>query len=137
MTMHSRLRCTFRLLLSAALLSFSIHPLPAAQSGSDFLPVAEGARKAREDGNREEALRLYQQAVGIRSEWTEGWWYLGTLLYDADRFVEAVPALKKVTELAPGLGTAWSFLGLSEYETKDYSAAFGDLEKGLALGNTD
>jgi tetratricopeptide (TPR) repeat protein len=45
--------------------------------------------------------------------------------------------MKKVTDLSPQLGAAWSFLGLSEYELKNYSAAQTHLEKGIAVGNAD
>src|SRR6266404_1746306 len=129
-----RMTATF---LGGILFCFSVPFVLPAQNQSAFSTLTEAASKARENGNREGAISLYQQAVQIRSEWTEGWWYLGTLLYDADRFAEAVPALRKVTELAPELGAAWSFLGLSEFETKDYFEALGSLEKGIGLVNTD
>jgi tetratricopeptide (TPR) repeat protein len=129
-----RMTATF---LGGILFCFSVPFVLPAQNQSNFSTLSEAASKARENGNRDGAISLYQQAVQIRSEWTEGWWYLGTLLYDADRFAEAVPALRKVTELAPELGAAWSFLGLSEFETKDYFEALGSLEKGIGLINTD
>ena len=134
--MHAMLRSLLPSLF-AAVLGFSFPVLCAAQTASDFSSVAAGAAAAREGGNREEAIVLYQQAVAMRADWTEGWWYLGTLCYDTDRYADAIAALKKVTELAPDLGSAWSFLGLSEFESKSYVAAQSDLEKGLALGSGD
>lgn len=123
--------------LGGILFCLSVPFVLSAQNQPNFSTLTEAASKARENGNREGAISLYRQAVQIRSEWTEGWWYLGTLLYDADRFREAVPALRKVTELAPELGAAWSFLGLSEFETEDYFEALSSLEKGIGLGNTE
>jgi tetratricopeptide (TPR) repeat protein len=136
-TMRAKLLRMTATFLGGIVFCFSIPFVLPAQDRSDFSTLAEAARKAREDGNLEGAISLYRQAVHVRSEWAEGWWYLGTLLYDVDRFAEAVPALRKVTELAPELGAAWSFLGLSEFETKDYFEALGSLEKGVGLANTE
>lgn len=136
-TMRAKLQSMTATFLGGIVFCFSIPFVLPAQNRSDFSTLAEAARKAREDGNLEGAISLYRQAVHVRSEWAEGWWYLGTLLYDVDRFAEAVPALRKVTELAPELGAAWSFLGLSEFETKDYFEALGSLEKGVGLANTE
>src|SRR5215469_1073073 len=103
-------------------------------TSSDFESLARQATSAREQGNAEEAIRFYQQALKIHPEWEEGWWYVGTLLYDRNRFAEALPAFAKVTELDPKLGPAWSFLGLSAFESRDYSAALTALDKGHELG---
>jgi tetratricopeptide (TPR) repeat protein len=127
-------RCLFSLAWITVLFTFQAS---AEQDSSDFRLVASAASAARESGNRDEAIRRYQQAVGINPNWAEGWWYLGTLSYDADRFAEAASALTKVTELSPNSGTAWSFLGLSEFETKNYSAAQSHLARGMAFGTSD
>ena len=103
-------------------------------ASSDFESLARQATSAREQGNAGEAIRYYQQALQIHPEWEEGWWYVGTLLYDRNQFTEALPAFTKVTELDPKLGPAWSFLGLCAFETKDYPAALAALDKGHELG---
>src|SRR5262252_1382002 len=87
----------------------------------NFETLAHQATSAREQGQPEQAIHYYQQGLHIRSDWEEGWWYLGTLLYDGNRFADARDAFSKVVELDPKLGPAWSFLGLCEFETKDYS----------------
>jgi tetratricopeptide (TPR) repeat protein len=97
---------------------------------ADFESLGRSARAARESGKAGEAIRDYQQALAIRPDWAEGWWYLGTLLYDADRYQDAVPAFQRLVVLAPTFGSAWSFLGLCEYELKDYAKALTHLEKG-------
>jgi tetratricopeptide (TPR) repeat protein len=112
-------------------------PLSAKQDADDFSSIASAASAARENGRREEAIRLYQKAVARNGNWTEGWWYLGTLSYDADKFTDAARAFKKVADLSPGLGAAWSFLGLCEFEANNYAAAQSELERGIALGNPD
>ena len=101
---------------------------------SDFETLARQATAAREQGNAGEAIRLYQQALQIQPGWEEGWWYVGSLLYDQNHFAEALPAFAKVTQLDPSLGPAWSFLGLCAFETKNYAQALTSLDKGHELG---
>jgi tetratricopeptide (TPR) repeat protein len=69
----------------------------------------------------------------LKPDWAEGWWYLGTLQYDADEFAGALPAFQSLATLMPQNAAAWNFLGLSEFETGAFDAAKIDLERGLAL----
>lgn len=110
---------------------------PGETASRSFETLAKYATKAREAGKTEEAIRDYQNALRLQPDWVEGWWYLGTLLYDGDRFAQAIPALQKLLKLAPETGPAWNFLGLCEYETKDYGNALEHLTRGLSLGNED
>ncbi|HEX3819817.1 MAG TPA: tetratricopeptide repeat protein, partial [Candidatus Sulfotelmatobacter sp.] len=103
----------------------------------NFDSLAKSAGAAREASKIEDALRDYQRAVGIRPDWEEGWWYLGTLQYDADRFAEAIPALEKVVQLDPTNRSAWNFLGLCEFETRDYEKSMRHLQKGQEPGTGD
>ena len=130
------------LLGRSALLALSLMSPLAAQASSlqaneSFDSVAKAAAAAREAGNTAEAIRDYRRAVEIRADWEEGWWYLGTLQYDADRFADAIPALTKVVQLDPAFGPAWNFLGLCEFETRDYEHSLADLQKGRELGAGD
>src|SRR6202035_1011145 len=104
---------------------------------TNFEVVAKSATAAREAGRADEAIRRYGRALETNSGWEEGWWYLGTLLYDADRYSEAIPAFQKLVGLVPNAGPAWNFLGLCEFETKDYANSLAHLEKGLTLGDAD
>jgi len=115
--------------------SESVRPLQ--ESAPSFESLAKSATAARDAGKTEDAIRDYQRAVGIRADWEEGWWYLGTLQYDADHFADAIPALAKVVQLDPALGPAWNFLGLCEFETHDYANSLQHLQKGLELGTGD
>jgi tetratricopeptide (TPR) repeat protein len=103
----------------------------------DFSAVAKAATTAREAGDARAAIENYQSALAIRPDWQEGWYYLGTLQYDADNYAEAIPAFQKLVQLAPAVGPAWNFLGLCEFETKDYANARLHLEKGEKLGAGD
>ena len=124
----------FVLILAIAFPQVLFSQVNALGAPSDFENLANQATLAREQGKAEEAIRYYQQALQIRPEWEEGWWYVGTLLYDRNQFAEALPAFTKVTELDPRLGPAWSFLGLCAFETRDYPAALAALDKGHELG---
>ena len=108
----------------------------APQSASDFEAAAKSATSAREAG-RAEAIQDYVRALELNPRWEEGWWYLGTMFYDTDRYSEAIPAFQKLVELVPTAGPAWEFLGLCEFETKDYANALEHLKKGRALGDAD
>jgi len=105
-----------------------------AQSGFDSL--ARSATAAREAGNIPQALRDYQAAVTVHPDWQEGWWYLGTLQYDVDRYAEAIPAFRKLLVLDPQNSAAWAFLGLSEFQTRDYHSALTHLLKSQPLDNS-
>jgi tetratricopeptide (TPR) repeat protein len=104
---------------------------------ADFEAVAKSATTARDAGHTDEAIREYRRAVELNPRWEEGWWYLGTLLYDEDHYSEAIPAFQKLVELVSSAGPAWNFLGLCEFETKDYGNSLKHLKKGLALGDAD
>ena len=76
------------------------HPIQT-QSNNDFDSLSRSATVAREAGRPADAIPLYQRAIQLRPDWVEGWWYLGTLLYDTDQFRDAIPAFQKVAALAP------------------------------------
>ena len=105
-----------------------------ASSPAGFDALAAKAQADRETGNVEGAIRNYRAAVEVRPAWDEGWWYLGTLLYDSDHFDQAIPALLHVVDLQPKAGPAWAFLGLSEFETGAYSDAFSALRTARDIG---
>jgi len=107
---------------------------PQTQDPTDFDSLSKSAAAARESGRGAEAIPLYRRALELRPEWPEGWWYLGTLLYDADQFREAIPAFQKVVELAPDAPGVLNFLGLCEFETADYAHALQHLEAGRDSG---
>ena len=110
--------------------------LPSEQSASaSFESLAKSAAVARQAGRTEQAIGDYQHALAIRPDWAEGWWYLGTLLYDADRYQDAVPVFQRLVLLTPKFGPAWNFLGLCEYERKDYASALTHLENGQKFGS--
>jgi tetratricopeptide (TPR) repeat protein len=118
-----------------ALLLFAETPKsPAAAASQQFAQVSKQAAEAREQERLEEAVRLYREGVRLRPEWKEGWWYLGVMFYDQDRYGESGAALRRFTVLDPKVSAAWGFLGLCEFETKAYAEALVHLKHALALG---
>ncbi len=109
-------------------------PPPATQQASAAPEIAAQADAAREAGNLDEAIALYQKGVTQRPRWDEGWWYLATLLYERDRYPEAVPAFKRVAALRPKAGAPLALLGLCEYRLSQYDEAFIHLQQSKQLG---
>jgi len=104
----------------------------AASTPQQFDQIAHDATRALVEERTNDAIRLYQAGVKLRPDWTEGWWSLGSLLYDQDRFSEAAPAFRRFVRLTPKPAPAYAFLGLCEYETREYDHA---LQHFRAWGN--
>jgi tetratricopeptide (TPR) repeat protein len=96
--------------------------------------LEEKAGAAREQGDTQASLKLYERALARSPSWQEGWWYYGSLLYDADRYADSAAAFRKLVKLNEKLGNAWAMLGLSEFETHQYDKAFSDLQSAEHLG---
>ena len=85
--------------------------------------IAKKAAQAQESNQLNQAIELYRQGVRLKAGWSEGWWALGTILYDQDRFPEAKAAFRHFVSVSPKPGPGYAFLGLCEYESKDYDQA--------------
>ena len=105
----------FHVLLISLSLARPTDPAPAR-----FEAIAHQAEVARSENRVQDAIRLYRQGTLLRTSWTEGWWYLGTLLYDQDRFPEANSAFQHLLASTAHGGPAHAFLGLCQYETGNY-----------------
>ena len=101
---------------------------------STFEELARQATAAREEGKSEEAIRFYESALQLHPDWTDGSWYLGNLYADEGRYGEAIPAFQKVTTADPNLGAAWAYLGLCEFETKDFKSSLLHLQNAKKFG---
>ena len=102
-----------------------------------FEQISRAAATAREQERTDEAITLYRRAVRVRPSWSEGWWYLGTLLYDRDSYPDARDALRRLVSLDPKSGPGFALLGLSEYQTREYQQALADLNTARSLGTGD
>jgi len=116
--------------------------LSAAQSDrvhekTAFENLAQQAATARDAGDLPGSIKLYRAAIRLKPDWQEGWWYVGSLLYDTNRYPEGVIALRRLTSLNSNLGAAWALLGLTEFETHDFSQSLLHLERAQRLGVGD
>jgi tetratricopeptide (TPR) repeat protein len=106
----------------------------SADGNAQFDQLSAQAESTRGAGRVEEAIAIYQRALQLRPDWEEGWWYAGTLNYDADHYAEAIPALQQLIGLNPKSGPGLAFLGLCEFETKDYANALQHLQRARSEG---
>jgi len=113
--------------------AFAVLCMPViAQTSLDR--IQKQAEAARSEHKIDEAIALYKKGVVLKPSWDEGWWSLGTLNYELDRFEEARDAFRHLTAIKPGVAVPWAMLGLCEYETRQYDQALGNLRHGIGLG---
>jgi tetratricopeptide (TPR) repeat protein len=103
-------------------------------AGDTFDRVAKEAAQARQQNRIQDAVGLYRQAVKLHPSWAEGWWFLGELLYDQDKYPEARDALRRMVSLDRKAGPGFALLGLCEYETKEYARALDHINQARRLG---
>jgi len=107
--------------------------LVSACGAATFEELSRQAAAARDADQVPQAIDLYRQALQLKPDWSEGWFYLGTLDYDSDRYADAQPAFAEFVKLADK-PAGWAFLGLCEFETGGYTPAREHLQKALAGG---
>jgi tetratricopeptide (TPR) repeat protein len=105
-----------------------------AKTQANFEQMKAQADEAREAGRFDDAIELYRKAIAAKPNWVDGWWFLATLLYDRDRYAEAIPAFKRVTELQPRAGAPFVMLGLCEFKVGNYDNALGRIRQGRQKG---
>jgi len=106
----------------------------SAQADSAFNETVKKADEAREAGKFMDAVPIYLQAIKLRPKWPEGWWYVGTILYDADKYEDARDAFRNLVGLEPRRGQAWGMLGLCQFQTHEYEPAAVSLTRARELG---
>jgi tetratricopeptide (TPR) repeat protein len=93
---------------------FSVYAFQSGQNAPSR-PVddlAGRAAAARDSGQVEEALALYRRALLARPDFDEGRWYIGTLLYELDRYSEAKETFSEVLRREPTHAGALGMRGL-------------------------
>lgn len=86
------------------------------QRNDRYRTLQEQAEKAVKENRLDEATRLYSKALAVRPQWADGWWKLGTLEYDQDRYSKATEAFRRLIRLQSSNGTAHAMLGLCEFQ---------------------
>ena len=108
---------------------------PATQEAApQFDDLAARAAAARDQQNLALAIQLYTQAVQVKPDWQEGWWYLGVLQYSSNQFPGAIDAFNHLLQLVPTAVPAMALRGLCEFETGAYDDSLRDLEQAVAHG---
>lgn len=98
-----------------------------------FEELAAQAAAAREANKPTQAIDLYQQALKLKPEWKEGWWFLGTLSYDADRYKAGARAFAEFVKFEDQAAAGWAFLGLCEFENGDYPHSLEHTRRALQI----
>lgn len=109
----------------------------STQAPSGFAAVSQAADKARDQGQSDDAIRLYKQALKIQPAWKDGLWSLSSLLYEKNQYAGARDSLRRLLGVDPDLGIAWAMLGMSEFELRDYSRSLDHLQRAMAQGMGD
>ena len=116
-------------MISVRILFVVLLPL-VLYSQDSFDTIAAKAAAARDANDLPRAMDLYQQALKIKPDWSEGWWFLGSLAYDADQYAIGQTALTQFVKLE-NKPAGWSLLGLCEFETGDYAASLTHIQHAL------
>lgn len=110
----------------------------SAQPGAaDLESLKQRADAARAAGRIDQAIDLYGQALRLQPAWAEGHWYLGTIYYDSDRYVECRDSFARVIADQPENGAALAFKGLCEFHLQAYPDALDDLTRAQRFGVGD
>ncbi len=114
-------------------LSSAQNTKPLAPMSPAVQRIQKQAEAARQADRIDDAIALYKKGVSLQPSWEDGWWELGVIFYEQDRFSEARDAFHRLTTLQPNVGAPWSMLGLAEFETKQYEPALSHLAKANTL----
>ena len=108
-----------------------------AQTSQSFQRLVAAADRAREQNRDDEAIQHYRRSLVLQPESGESLWYLGILLYAKNDFGPARDTLRVFVALRPDSGAAWAFLGLSEFQLREYTRALDHLQHAMATGMGD
>jgi predicted Zn-dependent protease len=128
--------CVAALLLGCAV-SVSGQAVPARAPAQAFDRISRAAQQARDENRDDEAIRLFEQGLNLKPDWNEGLWYLGTLLYEKEQFSRTRDLLRQFVAQNPKYGPGWAVLGMSEFQTREYSRSLEHLQRSLSLGLGD
>jgi tetratricopeptide (TPR) repeat protein len=107
---------------------------PSGAAGQEFPDLARQAQQALDSDCVPDAIDLYRRATALRPDWAEGWWHLGTLLFDNGSLVEARDAFQRFVASEPMAGPGFGMLGVCEFRLTHYEEAAAALEHARQLG---
>ncbi len=109
----------------------------SAASRHSLDQLLQAAETARDENRADQAIRLFQRVLSEQPESEQALWYLGTLLYEKERYAEAREVLRQFVTIRPDAGPAWALLGLGEFQLREYPRALDHLQRAMALGMGD
>jgi tetratricopeptide (TPR) repeat protein len=116
------------------LIPFFSGALAAGQTTpQSFEQLSRTAQQAYEAGHDDQATELYSDAVKLRPDWAEGWWALGMIDYEHDRYPQCRDSLTRMVALDASAAPGWALLGLCEFRTKQFDLSFQHLKKAHML----
>jgi tetratricopeptide (TPR) repeat protein len=101
----------------------AVQPEAGQTPAPTFQSLSRQADAARDSRQLDKAIKLYQQALKLKPDWDEGWWNLGSIHYDLDRYNECAPAFRRLAALKPDSAPAWTMAGLCEYKLRRLDGA--------------
>ena len=116
-----------------AALLMSVFLASAQTPGEAFESLSRQAEAARDGQHLDAAVELYRRALKLKPAWDEGWWNLGSIAYDQDKYSECATAFQRLTALKADGAPGWTMLGLCEYGAHHYDTALKALLKVQAL----
>ena len=110
--------------------------LPESHTGSasEFAQLSAKAAAARDAGQLDQATSVYRKALTLQPNWTEGWWSLGTILYDQNSYPAAARAFRHLVSYDPNNGTAHLMLALCQYQLGLDDSAIENIQSARKLG---
>ncbi len=121
----------FILLLAFATRSFSQQPTDQVQQ------LYEQARRDEKSGHPDEAIRKYEQIIGLDPKLAAAYNNLGRLYYQQGRLDEAVKPLRQASQLEPKLEPPRALLGFVLFQRQDYEGARRELKVASQLNPAD
>jgi tetratricopeptide (TPR) repeat protein len=106
---------------------------PGIAQNADAKSLFERGNAAMRGGNAAEAVRDFQQFLGLEPGSAEGYFNLGLALQSAGELPEALTALHKAASLKPSLRGVRLFTGIVNYKLNHLSAAHDELIRETRL----
>ncbi len=120
--------------LAPPLLLLPLLAIPVCASGqSNFADLAAQAAAARQANDIPKAIDLYRQALALDPKWAEGWWSIGTIASESNRFADCRDAMSQFVRIETKVAPAWALLGLCEFQTSDSADSLQHIRQALAL----
>ncbi len=98
-----------------------------------FEELSRSAQQAYDAQHDDDAVRLFGEAVKVKPDWSKGWWAIGMINYQHDRYPECRDALTHLVALDATAAPGFALLGLCEFRTKQYDQSLEHLKKAHML----